>query len=41
MQLRRMTTIILLDFSKLVPTFVESDPDAFFLQFEDLAAGMK
>ena len=28
-------------FSKLVPKFVESDPDAFFLQFEDLAAGMK
>ena len=28
-------------FSKLVPNFVESDRDAFFLQFEDLAAGMK
>ena len=28
-------------FSKLVSKFVESDPDAFFLQFEDLAAGMK
>ena len=28
-------------FSKLVPKFVESELDAFFLQFEDLAAGMK
>ena len=30
-------------FSKLVPKFVKSDPfsDAFFLQFEDLVAGMK
>ena len=28
-------------FSKLVPKCVESDHDAFFLQFEDLAAGMK
>ena len=28
-------------FSKLVPKCVESDLDAFFLQFEDLAAGMK
>ena len=28
-------------FSKLGPKFVESDLDAFFLQFEDLAAGMK
>ena len=25
----------------MVTKFVESDPDAFFLQFEDLAAGMK
>ena len=24
-----------------MPKFVESDPDTFFLQFEDLAAGMK
>ena len=28
-------------FSKLVPKFVEADPDAFFLQFEDLAAELK